>query len=174
MDGTNPSLEQVVDEVLQVVLFTIPLLGIRAGRQHKVLPHVQDILQPHQAEPPEVPDEVLELLFGVVDGNEAILLHVGSDSSLEMGIAGVEAASGEDTTEGLGDTSLKVTVEELGRSNAPLLELEEHGLVGLGLLVGEEKVAAGNIDASESLGNDDEDLREESGLGNAERTITIP
>ena len=66
MDGTNPSLEQVVDEVLQVVLFTIPLLGIRAARQHKVLPHVQDILQPNQAEPPEVPDEVLELLFGVV------------------------------------------------------------------------------------------------------------
>ena len=45
-----------------------------------------------------------------------------------MGITGVEAASGEDTTEGLGDTSLKVIVEELERSNAPLLELEEHVL----------------------------------------------
>ena len=173
MDGTNQSLEQEVDEFQHVVLFTIPLLGIRAGRQHKALPHVQDVLQPHLAEPPEVPDKVLELLFGVVDGNEAILLHVGSDSSLEMGIAGVEAASGEDTTEGLGDTSLKVTVEELGRSNASLLELEEHGLVGLGLLVGEEKVAAGNSDASESLGNDDEDSREKSGLGNTKCTITI-
>ena len=130
------------------------LLGIRAGRQHKVIQHIQDILQLHQAEPPEVPDEVLELLFRVVDSNEAILLQVGSDSSLEMGIAWVEAASGEDTTDRLGDTSRKVTIENLGRSNAPLLELEEHGLGSLGLLGWKEKVAPENSDAIESLGNE--------------------
>ena len=88
-----------------------------------------------------------------------VLLEVGAQSPLEVGVTTEEPGGGEDILDSSNDRIFKVTVEDRRVSDVEVvLQTGEDLLVGNGFFVGQEEVGTGNIDPSWSGADDDEHL----------------